>query len=83
MGWASWEQFLGAALQSLGAQCHARKRTEERLGYRCDFDENGLPRDARHPAWEAKRPMNDLRVGGATKNRRCKYFLRGGDRKNT
>jgi hypothetical protein len=49
--WVTWDQFLGAELASLCRACHGRKRQEERLGYRLDIDESGLPRDKRHPTF--------------------------------
>jgi 5-methylcytosine-specific restriction protein A len=49
--WHTWEEFLSFELQSLDAACHARKRKEQRLGYRTDIGEDGNPRDKRHPFW--------------------------------
>jgi hypothetical protein len=53
--WHTWTEFLSFELASVCRECHGRKRTEDRLGYRLDFDENGLPRDKRHPAWEGSK----------------------------
>jgi 5-methylcytosine-specific restriction enzyme A len=40
-----WNEFRLGRLQSLCADCHNRKWADDRRGYRCDIDDDGLPID--------------------------------------
>jgi hypothetical protein len=54
--WSTYEDFLTFETQALCAPCHSRKRVEQRLGYRTDIGEDGLPLDKeRHPAWQGSK----------------------------
>jgi 5-methylcytosine-specific restriction enzyme A len=44
-----WNAFRLGRLQSLCADCHNRKWANDRLGYRGDIDDDGLPTDPNHP----------------------------------
>jgi 5-methylcytosine-specific restriction endonuclease McrA len=50
--WATYEEFLSFELNSLCQACHTRKLQDEKRGFRTDFDEFGVPRDPRHPAFK-------------------------------
>jgi 5-methylcytosine-specific restriction enzyme A len=45
----NWNAFRLGRLQSLCTDCHSRKWADDKRGFRCDIDADGLPIDPNHP----------------------------------
>lgn len=50
-----WNAFRLGPLQSLCVDCHNRKWADDKRGYRCDIDGDGLPIDPAHPFNQGQR----------------------------
>jgi 5-methylcytosine-specific restriction enzyme A len=63
-----WNAFRLGPLQSLCAECHARKRGLDLHGYRWDIGDDGLPIDPNHP-FNSRRASDGRSAAGKPRER--------------